>query len=364
MGEPFDVLVRLYSQALKQPISHAEITELTGNNLSATDIRASKAAWLLMKIEDLKILGVHSRLWHRKGEKFSVPLLDQLSISLNIDCPVNNEKLQKMGYTYSHTGNNQSMIDVVGVKNSEIYVVHTVHNKNICGASVTGAFNSQSMFRDIVFDNIILNEDILSTLHNTQDVFKVSFHRPINTMVLVMHPTLPDFELYKIDLMKHRNSHFKLNAGDIVRNSWDYQEELGRDHEALWMMPERFDDELFRGVPPCRGGRTLAILASTAKNNIEEYKLLTWNQKQISEIIMENYGYLITRDKIRHDLDDRLVCQGYMKKWGNEYSVTVLGIARYLYSLAKYTTHPTTSAEEVLDICSKHREKILNKYGC
>ena len=57
----------------------------------------------------------------------------------------------------------------------------------------------------------------------------------------------------------------------------------------------------------------------------------------------EDFGYEVPHDKIRHDLVDRLVGQGFMRKWGNVYSLTVKGIARYLYCLAKYTTR---AAEE------------------
>ena len=71
---------------------------------------------------------------------------------------------------------------------------------------------------------------------------------------------------------------------------------------------------------------------------------------------------MITRDKIRHDLGERLVGNGFMRKLGSEFSLTMKGTARYLYCLAKYTTK--AKAEDVIEACKKQRERILEHYHC
>jgi hypothetical protein len=75
----------------------------------------------------------------------------------------------------------------------------------------------------------------------------------------------------------------------------------------------------------------------------------------------QDFGYEIPRDKVRHDLVDRLVGQGFMRKWGNVYFLTVKGIARYLYCLARYTTRAVEDPAAALDACIAHRNRMLQK---
>lgn len=74
-------------------------------------------------------------------------------------------------------------------------------------------------------------------------------------------------------------------------------------------------------------------------------------------------GYDITRDKLRHDLVDRLVGQGFMRKWESDYYLTVKGIARYQYCRAKYTTLGESDPMRVLDSCASKRDRIVAKFG-
>ena len=127
---------------------------------------------------------------------------------------------------------------------------------------------------------------------------------------------------------------------------------------------QKFDDDLFRGLPPCRGGRTLAILASTAKRQLQCETALAWREREVSAIMRDDFGYVVPRDKVRHDLVDRLVGQGFMRKRGSEYYLTVKGMARYQYSLAKYTTRGTDDPMVILQTCTNHRDKIIERYGC
>ena len=72
--------VHLYRRALDQPPSYSEINEITGQSLSSGDRMAGQMAWMLQKIEDLRIYGVHSMLWHEVDKVFTAPLLDQVGI--------------------------------------------------------------------------------------------------------------------------------------------------------------------------------------------------------------------------------------------------------------------------------------------
>jgi len=187
---------------------------------------------------------------------------------------------------------------------------------------------------------------------------------PVLTLCMVLHSTKPDFELYQVDVSGSTPSSVKLEARMIRKNSIDFTDELRENLEALLTLPEKLDNELFQGLPPCRGGRTLAILASTAKRQLASDPLLVWKEQDLMRIFKDDFGYLITRDKIRHDLGERLVGNGFMRKCGSEFSLTMKGVARYLYCLAKYTTKAKADAEDVIEACRRQRGRILEHYHC
>jgi hypothetical protein len=88
-----------------------------------------------------------------------------------------------------------------------------------------------------------------------------------------------------------------------------------------------------------------------------------WREKRLKQMLKQDYEYDVTRDKVRHDLVDRLLGQGFMNKSGNTYYLKPKGIARYLYCLAKYTTAGGDDPMVVLDECTKQRNRIVGKFG-
>ena len=62
-------------------------------------------------------------------------------------------------------------------------------------------------------------------------------------------------------------------------------------------------------------------------------------------------------------MTQQLVGQGFLRKWGNLYFLTVKGIARYLYSLAKYTRRAMEDPNDVLTACITHRQRMIER-GC
>ena len=91
--------------------------------------------------------------------------------------------------------------------------------------------------------------------------------------------------------------------------------------------------------------------------------LQMWREKDLKQMLKHDYEYDLTRDKVRHDLVDRLLGQGFMKKWENAYYLMPKGIARYLYCLAKYTTAGGDDPMDVLDQCTKQRNRIVGRFG-
>jgi hypothetical protein len=150
----------------------------------------------------------------------------------------------------------------------------------------------------------------------------------------------------------------------IRTNSIDHADKLREDSESLLTLPYKLDNDLFRGLPPCRGGRTLSILASTAKRQLAAEELLIWKERDAMKILEEDFNYTIPRDKVRHDLVDRMAGNGFMRKNGSQYSLTMKGITRYLYCLAKYTTRAISDPMDVLEECGKQRGRILRHYQC
>jgi hypothetical protein len=349
---------RLYRQALRQPPNYKEITELTGEALSPADRRAGRTAWLLMNIESLKVYGVHSLVWHNKNGKYSAPILEQLSRVLG-------EEPKLSSAEYAGLGTNAIPLDVVGIKDKAIWLVQGVHEKKVVDSAVVRTRRSLRLFRGPVFQGVVLERDSLHALKSAYDAVRKAFPgTECYAYALAIHPTLPDFELYHVELPKKSDKEVVLDERRIKTNSVDHEDCLQQDHEALWTLAHRFDNDLFQGLPPCRGGRTLAILASTAKRQLESRPLLCWKEGEISALLRDDFDYVVPRDKVRHDLVDRLIGQGFMRKRGSKYFLTVKGIARYEYCLEKYTTKGTSDPMQVLEICQGHRDKIVERYGC
>ena len=255
-------------------------------------------------------------------------------------------------------------LDVVGIKDGAIWLVQGVHETNLVDSAVMATPRTPRLFRGSVFKNVMLEGDSLATLRSAYDTVQAAFPSiKCYTYALVIHPQLPDFELYHVEMHEQSGKRFALNGSRIKTNSVDHEQRLRQDHDSLWSLAHRFDNDLFRGLPPCRGGRTLTILASTAKRQLESEKLLAWKEGDVSAMLKDDFDHIVPRDKVRHDLVDRLIGQQFMRKRDGEYYLTVKGLARYEYSLAKYTTKGTEDPMQVLELCGAHRDKIVERYG-
>jgi len=306
----------------------------------------------------MKIYGVHSLLWHLTKKIYSAPLINQLARALNIVSHLSDVDLQRLG-------SDPSLIDVVGVKDDEIWLVQTLWDKRLIDSATTSRqFGVRSLFKMRVFNDPVLTGDSLATLTRAEFVMRKAFPDfPVRTLGLVMHPEKPDCELHHVEIPKIAAAQIVLGEETARKTSLLFEEQIQNDHEALWTMPERLDDELFRGLPPCRGGRTLGILASMASRQLESPNLLVWKERNFMDRLREDFGLEVPRDKVRHDLVDRLTGQGFIRKWESFYHLTTRGIARYLYCLAKYTKKATRGPMDVLDECVKQRDRIVEKCG-
>ena len=85
MSQPIEEMDHLFERALQEPPGYSEITALTGHSLTTVDRQRGRAAWLLMNAEGLDIYSVHSRVWHKTGQKISAPILDQVSDTVVIE---------------------------------------------------------------------------------------------------------------------------------------------------------------------------------------------------------------------------------------------------------------------------------------
>jgi hypothetical protein len=351
----------LYQRALSQPPCYSEVNELTGQCLNAGDRMAGRAAWLLPNLENLRIYGVHSLLWHEVQGEYSAPLLQQMASALGVESRLSAEDVEHMA------GDKKALIDVIGVKDGEsIWIVQTLARRSLLESAVSRSpYGSHFLFKTRVFNDPVLSGQPLKTLYKADYMMRRAMPTvPVHLFCLVMHPRGPDFELYRVELPKGELRPIILSEKAIVSSSLHHADRLQDNPDALLALPHKLDNDLFRGLPPCRGGRTLGILASTAKRQLESDDLLRWRQGDIARILDEDFTYQIPRDKVRHDLDDRLVGNGFMRKNGGDYSLTIKGIARYLYCLAKYTTLAVEDHMLVLNECIKQRDRILRHYHC
>ena len=97
-----------------------------------------------------------------------------------------------------------------------------------------------------------------------------------------------------------------------------HADKFKEDPWALLSLPQKLDNDLFQGLPPCRGGRTLGILASTARRQLGAEELLVWKERDVMKILEDDFNYTIPRDKVRHDLVDRMAGNGFMRKNGSK----------------------------------------------
>ncbi len=361
MHKLLDDFQHLYRRALDQPPCYNEINEITGQSLTSGDRMAGQTAWMLQKMEGLRVYGVHSMLWHEVDKVYSAPLIDQMGLALGIPSRLTQEDLKRMA------DDKKALVDVVGVKGGKsIWIVQSIGSRRIVDSAVSrGTYGSNRLFKSRVFNDPPLDGQSLKSLGLASYFMRKAFPDvQVLTLCMVLHPANPDFELYQVDVTRNTPASIKLEDQMIRKNSIDFADDLRENFEALLTLPAKLDNDLFRGLPPCRGGRTLAILASTAKRQLESEHLCIWKEQDLIRIFKDDFGYVITRDKIRHDLGERLVGNGFMRKLGSEFSLTMKGIARYLYCLAKYTTKAKADAEDVIEACKKQRERILEHYHC
>jgi hypothetical protein len=357
LKEPLEDMEHLYERALSEPPGYDEITELTGNSLEANDKQRGRAAWLLMNTEDLHVYGVHSRVWHNVANKYHAPIIKQMSLALNKPSRLNDGDMQQLG-------SKLDLIDVIGLHDDVIWLVQVVTEGKVAD-SVLGRVGGDTdvLSRSQVFNKPVLKGQALASLGVANRQMRLAFPEvDVLTFVLVMHPSGPDFELYQVMLPAVMPTEIILDEGSIKRNSMDFADKINADHDAMFTLPHQLEDKLFRGVPPCRGGRTLGMLALAASRQLESDELLQWRQVDFIRMLRDDFDYEVERDKVRHDLDDRLVAQGFFRKCGSYYYVSMKGIARYLYCLTKFTTLGNPKFE--LDPLVSQRDRILKTFGC
>lgn len=357
MDEPFSDMAHLYERALREPPGYSEITSLTGHSLQAIDRQRGRAAWLLLNIEGLNVYGVHSRVWHRVGNKFSAPILDQMSRALGVGSQLTSDEIQNLGVELA-------LIDVIGVKDDAIWLVQVVTSDEVSDSAInrvgagTGKLCRGAVYKDVEFGG----KELLSLSAAQRQMLMAFPDIDIATLVLVLHSKGPDFELYQVDLPPDTPEQIVLEEERIRKNSIDFADKLDANHDALFTLPHLLDNPLFRGVPPCRGGRTLGTLASAVTRQLESHRLKIWERRHFIQMLRDDFDYEVEKDKVRHDLDDRLVAQGFFRKWGAGYYVSMKGIARYQYCLAKFTTQGSPQFD--LDQCIGQRDRILERFGC
>src|SRR6185503_10582034 len=129
---------------------------------------------------------------------------------------------------------------------------------------------------------------------------------------------------------------------------------------ATSSLDRRFEDARFRNVPSCRGGLMLQILSSMSDRQSGVNDLLLFGGEDISAAIKEDFDYEFLRTADRDDLIERLILQGFLGKCDDRYYMTVKGLARKEYYLAKYTVPESLDPTKVLDSCQVQQGRIAS----
>jgi hypothetical protein len=274
MNVPIAELERLYTRARKQPPCYKDVNEMTGQSLNASDRRSGRGAWLLQNIESLNVYGVHSLLWHEVKKIYKAPLIDQVARALNASSHLSAEEMQRLG-------GDASVIDILGIKDREIWLVQTIwESRLVDSAAIDRKFGENKLFKTRVFNDPVFRGEALMTLFRAEHVMRRAFpDTGVSTLCLVLHPEMPDFALYEVPMPKNRPEAITLTDDKLRTHSLNFEDRIQADHESLWTLPDRLNDVLFRGLPPCRGGRTLSILASLAAQQLKTKGLLLWKER-------------------------------------------------------------------------------------
>ena len=276
VSRPLEDFSLLYRDAVREPLSYLGVTELTGQSLSTGDRRSGRGAWLLANIEQLQVYGVHSLLWHQVKGQFSAPLIDQVAQVLGKTSRLTNADIQELGHDSRQVkrkrvpaGGEASLMDVLGVRRDEVWLVQTLTAAKPASAAgpAEGLFDTSSR----VFAGPVLEGQALFTLYTARDVIQRAFPTtPVRTFALALTLNTPDFELHRLELGDDCPARVELREEFIEASSAqpEFRERITDDRESLWTLTRRRDDDLFRGLPPCRGGRTLGMLALMAKDQL------------------------------------------------------------------------------------------------
>lgn len=349
---------RLFNKALQSPPSYLEVTELAGEGASPNDRYAGRGAWLLMNAQNLDILAVHAQAWEKgeKGKGVRAPILSILSKRLNLESKLSLADLQERGVRATKN-KKVGKLGILAVKNGAVWLVQAVSHDEF--AMKTGLFEQST------FNEPVLSGKHLATLHDAHWLVSSAFPGvEVKSLVLVLHSQLIDkFDLYEVSLPRTLPLEIILTNSQVIDSSLNHQKQLEENSEALICLPARLNNKLFRGLPPCRGSRTLCTLAALAIQQLDSPDLLHWSESQVGNVYRSTFGFQVSRDKMRHDLCDRLIAQWFMKRRGSVHYLTIQGLARYLYCLKKYTSEGPKNPMDVIEICIAHCKKILAKYG-
>ncbi|UUO04578.1 hypothetical protein M4951_14380 [Blastopirellula sp. J2-11] len=339
---------RLFNQAMGVPPNYNEVTELTGEGKSANDQNAGRGAWLLRNIASVDVQAVHSEV--------SIPLLSFLASKLQCEM-VAEDELQARLHSLNKSGKRLPKLGILGIQDRSVVVVQAISSSNLAP--------SRDLFRLRIFDDPVLKGTSLRALHIGYWSVKSAFPKlDVKPWVLVTHKDRPEnFELYQPRINKGMADSVVLTKDLVVDASYRYQHQIDENRDALWQLSKKLDNPLFEGLPPCRGGRTLGTLAAIAQRQLESSDLIEWKECEVGELYRRTFDYHVSRDKIRHDIDDRLISQWFMKPRESIRYLTLFGLSRYLYCLAKYTTCGISDPDEVLEQCIQHCAKIRALYN-
>lgn len=239
-------------------------------------------------------------------------------------------------------------------------------SKVIDSAVLAKSAASGLLFKTRVFNEPELGGQSLKSLFTAVQLLRQAFPgASVEPHCLVQHETGPDFELYRVPLPRHeRHRVIKLVEPMIVTNSLDFEPRIRENPNALLTLSRELDNALFAGLPPCRGSRTLNILASTASRQTPADGLMTWKEREIMGLVEQDFGYKLPRNKLRHDVIDRLVGKGFMRKFGSDHFLAMKGIAMYHFCIMKFTSLPFEDHANVTEACMVQRDRIIARYGC
>jgi len=317
------ILREALETALHDNLSVEHIDEFSSiGRKDIPQINERRVAWALSRTHNMKILGIEVAI-SKKGDPFHrYPLPDLLEYK---GYSINRSELKRVA--------NELWNKVRGVTKFDIVGRDTRTNK-LCFVEV----KTTSEIGTFSIDDV--DENTLKRVIEKDDRLRLQFLRQqefVNSIKVEVKPCL----LYAVTELDEKNIKVTLYRASEVGINFSFLKSISSENKELRIEKYPILDNFFSAVregliPLCQGMRSIVYLIRMKllqKETLEE-KLEKIDRNELASWFEELFGYPLTGDNRRHDIEDQLERRGFVERAINRgaiYYITPAGWIRATY---------------------------------